>query len=167
MSLPAASWRLRQRWLWQTGTGQRLAGKGCSKARPHTAWAVWEQGSCRGSGPLWCCLCWDSRGCLWHPSICKSCKACWELTTNISLQNVIYHGAGDKPASEYRSVVYYQQRHQRWMETVKVCAGPHQSVGFGPGSSQPHTKQGVRTGRVAQPPPRCAHVGSPSDCSSH
>lgn len=38
-----------------------------------------------------------------------------------SLQNVIYHGAGDKPASEYRSVVYYQQRHQRWMETVKVC----------------------------------------------
>lgn len=23
--------------------------------------------------------------------------------------------------SEYRSVVYYQQRHQRWMETVKVC----------------------------------------------
>uniref|UniRef100_A0A8B9NE39 Dedicator of cytokinesis 2 n=1 Tax=Accipiter nisus TaxID=211598 RepID=A0A8B9NE39_9AVES len=35
--------------------------------------------------------------------------------------NVIYHGAGDKPASEYRSVVYYQQRHQRWMETVKVC----------------------------------------------
>uniref|UniRef100_A0A8B9EF44 Dedicator of cytokinesis protein 2 n=1 Tax=Anser cygnoides TaxID=8845 RepID=A0A8B9EF44_ANSCY len=38
------------------------------------------------------------------------------------VQNVIYHGAGDKPASEYRSVVYYQQRHQRWMETVKVCS---------------------------------------------
>uniref|UniRef100_A0A8C4UYB4 Dedicator of cytokinesis protein 2 n=1 Tax=Falco tinnunculus TaxID=100819 RepID=A0A8C4UYB4_FALTI len=37
------------------------------------------------------------------------------------VQNVIYHGAGDKPVSEYRSVVYYQQRHQRWMETVKVC----------------------------------------------
>ncbi|XP_010221630.1 PREDICTED: dedicator of cytokinesis protein 2-like, partial [Tinamus guttatus] len=35
--------------------------------------------------------------------------------------NVIYHGAGDKPVSEYRSVVYYQQRHQRWMETVKVA----------------------------------------------
>ncbi|NXG76113.1 DOCK2 protein, partial [Baryphthengus martii] len=35
--------------------------------------------------------------------------------------NVIYHGAGDKPASEYRSVVYYQQRHQRWMETVKLA----------------------------------------------
>ncbi|NXA43644.1 DOCK2 protein, partial [Eudromia elegans] len=35
--------------------------------------------------------------------------------------NVIYHGAGDKPMSEYRSVVYYQQRHQRWMETVKVA----------------------------------------------
>ncbi|XP_068800108.1 dedicator of cytokinesis protein 2-like isoform X2 [Struthio camelus] len=35
--------------------------------------------------------------------------------------NVIYHGAGDKPASEYRSVVYYQQRHQRWMETVKIA----------------------------------------------
>uniref|UniRef100_A0A8B9NDW9 Dedicator of cytokinesis protein 2 n=1 Tax=Accipiter nisus TaxID=211598 RepID=A0A8B9NDW9_9AVES len=37
------------------------------------------------------------------------------------VQNVIYHGAGDKPASEYRSVVYYQQRHQRWMETVKIA----------------------------------------------
>ncbi|NXU55959.1 DOCK2 protein, partial [Turnix velox] len=37
------------------------------------------------------------------------------------MQNVIYHGAGDKPASEYRSVVYYQQRHQRWMETVKIA----------------------------------------------
>nr|XP_009669679.1 PREDICTED: dedicator of cytokinesis protein 1-like [Struthio camelus australis] len=35
--------------------------------------------------------------------------------------NVIYHGAGDKLASEYRSVVYYQQRHQRWMETVKIA----------------------------------------------
>uniref|UniRef100_A0A8D0F1T4 C2 DOCK-type domain-containing protein n=1 Tax=Strix occidentalis caurina TaxID=311401 RepID=A0A8D0F1T4_STROC len=37
------------------------------------------------------------------------------------VQNVIYHGAGDRPASEYRSVVYYQQRHQRWMETVKIA----------------------------------------------
>ncbi|NXL67511.1 DOCK2 protein, partial [Chordeiles acutipennis] len=37
------------------------------------------------------------------------------------VQNVIFHGAGDKPASEYRSVVYYQQRHQRWMETVKIA----------------------------------------------
>ncbi|NWX10556.1 DOCK2 protein, partial [Caloenas nicobarica] len=37
------------------------------------------------------------------------------------VQNVIYHGAGDKPSSEYRSVVYYQQRHQRWMETVKIA----------------------------------------------
>uniref|UniRef100_A0A8V0XT84 DOCKER domain-containing protein n=1 Tax=Gallus gallus TaxID=9031 RepID=A0A8V0XT84_CHICK len=43
------------------------------------------------------------------------------------VQNVIYQGAGDKPTSEYRSVVYYQQRHQRWMETVKVCAGLCQS----------------------------------------
>ncbi|NXT19851.1 DOCK1 protein, partial [Syrrhaptes paradoxus] len=38
--------------------------------------------------------------------------------------NVIFPGAGDGPASEYRSVVYYQQRHQRWMETVKVCDPP-------------------------------------------
>ncbi|KFP27943.1 Dedicator of cytokinesis protein 1, partial [Colius striatus] len=37
------------------------------------------------------------------------------------MQNVIYHGAGDKAVSEYRSVVYYQQRHQRWMETVKIA----------------------------------------------
>ncbi|XP_068800109.1 dedicator of cytokinesis protein 2-like isoform X3 [Struthio camelus] len=41
--------------------------------------------------------------------------------TQKNVENVIYHGAGDKPASEYRSVVYYQQRHQRWMETVKIA----------------------------------------------
>ncbi|NXD17753.1 DOCK2 protein, partial [Nothocercus nigrocapillus] len=41
--------------------------------------------------------------------------------TGSVVPNVIYHGAGDKPVSEYRSVVYYQQRHQRWMETVKVA----------------------------------------------
>uniref|UniRef100_A0A8C3Y0B4 Dedicator of cytokinesis 2 n=1 Tax=Catharus ustulatus TaxID=91951 RepID=A0A8C3Y0B4_CATUS len=36
------------------------------------------------------------------------------------MQNVIHAGAGDSPTSHYRSVVYYQQRHQRWMETLKV-----------------------------------------------
>lgn len=29
-------------------------------------------------------------------------------------------GAGDKPMSEYHSVVYYQVKQPRWMETVKV-----------------------------------------------
>lgn len=29
-------------------------------------------------------------------------------------------GAGDKPMNEYRSVVYYQVKQPRWMETVKV-----------------------------------------------
>ncbi|XP_033920545.1 dedicator of cytokinesis protein 2-like [Melopsittacus undulatus] len=37
------------------------------------------------------------------------------------LQNMIYPGAGVGPSSEYHSVVYYQQRHQRWMETVKIA----------------------------------------------
>ncbi|KAM9027370.1 dedicator of cytokinesis protein 2-like isoform 2-T2 [Ara ararauna] len=37
------------------------------------------------------------------------------------LQNMIYPGAGVGPTGEYRSVVYYQQRHQRWMETVKIA----------------------------------------------
>uniref|UniRef100_A0A8C3IK91 Dedicator of cytokinesis 2 n=1 Tax=Chrysemys picta bellii TaxID=8478 RepID=A0A8C3IK91_CHRPI len=41
--------------------------------------------------------------------------------TGNMMQNVIFPGAGDKPSSEYRSVVYYQQRQQRWMETMKVC----------------------------------------------
>uniref|UniRef100_W5LYE7 C2 DOCK-type domain-containing protein n=1 Tax=Lepisosteus oculatus TaxID=7918 RepID=W5LYE7_LEPOC len=34
--------------------------------------------------------------------------------------NAISLGAGDPRVSEYCSVVYYQQRHQHWMETVKV-----------------------------------------------
>lgn len=54
---------------------------------------------------------------------------------------MIYHGAGDKPSSEYRSVVYYQQRHQRWMETVKVCASPGAWDGWdwvGPPDRVPH-----------------------------
>ncbi|XP_059701466.1 dedicator of cytokinesis protein 2-like isoform X2 [Haemorhous mexicanus] len=37
------------------------------------------------------------------------------------VQNVIHAGAGDSPSSHYRSVVYYQQRHQRWMETLKIA----------------------------------------------
>ncbi|NXB23971.1 DOCK2 protein, partial [Rhagologus leucostigma] len=37
------------------------------------------------------------------------------------VQNVIHTGAGDSPTSHYRSVVYYQQRHQRWMETLKIA----------------------------------------------
>ncbi|EMP29834.1 Dedicator of cytokinesis protein 2 [Chelonia mydas] len=40
--------------------------------------------------------------------------------TGSMMQNVIFPGAGDKPSSEYRSVVYYQQRQQRWMETMKT-----------------------------------------------
>uniref|UniRef100_A0A8V5FZH6 Uncharacterized protein n=1 Tax=Melopsittacus undulatus TaxID=13146 RepID=A0A8V5FZH6_MELUD len=48
------------------------------------------------------------------------------------LQNMIYPGAGVGPSSEYHSVVYYQQRHQRWMETVKVlswgCGGASSGV---------------------------------------
>uniref|UniRef100_A0A8C3ILE2 C2 DOCK-type domain-containing protein n=1 Tax=Chrysemys picta bellii TaxID=8478 RepID=A0A8C3ILE2_CHRPI len=41
--------------------------------------------------------------------------------TGNMMQNVIFPGAGDKPSSEYRSVVYYQQRQQRWMETMKIA----------------------------------------------
>ncbi|NXE92761.1 DOCK2 protein, partial [Menura novaehollandiae] len=41
--------------------------------------------------------------------------------TGSVVQNVIHTGAGDSPASHYRSVVYYQQRHQRWMETLKIA----------------------------------------------
>ncbi|XP_043920391.1 dedicator of cytokinesis protein 2-like [Protopterus annectens] len=37
------------------------------------------------------------------------------------IPNVIFQGAGDKPVSEYRSAVYYQLRHQRWLETVKIA----------------------------------------------
>ncbi|NXS13437.1 DOCK2 protein, partial [Neodrepanis coruscans] len=40
--------------------------------------------------------------------------------TGSVVQNVIHAGAGDSPCSHYHSVVYYQQRHQRWMETLKV-----------------------------------------------
>ncbi|NWW07214.1 DOCK2 protein, partial [Oreocharis arfaki] len=37
------------------------------------------------------------------------------------VQNVIQAGAGDSLTSHFRSVVYYQQRHQRWMETLKIA----------------------------------------------
>uniref|UniRef100_A0A7N6B3Z0 Dedicator of cytokinesis 2 n=1 Tax=Anabas testudineus TaxID=64144 RepID=A0A7N6B3Z0_ANATE len=35
-------------------------------------------------------------------------------------KNSICLGAGDKPVSEYRSVIYYQVKQARWMETFKV-----------------------------------------------
>ncbi|KAG9490821.1 hypothetical protein GDO78_006254, partial [Eleutherodactylus coqui] len=37
------------------------------------------------------------------------------------LPNAICLGAGDKPVSEYRSVLYYQIKQPRWMETIKVA----------------------------------------------
>ncbi|MEJ1287605.1 hypothetical protein NN561_018626 [Cricetulus griseus] len=37
------------------------------------------------------------------------------------LPNAICVGAGDKPMNEYHSVVYYQVKQPRWMETVKVA----------------------------------------------
>uniref|UniRef100_A0A803TE08 Dedicator of cytokinesis 2 n=1 Tax=Anolis carolinensis TaxID=28377 RepID=A0A803TE08_ANOCA len=37
------------------------------------------------------------------------------------IPNAICSGAGDKPVSEYKSVVYYQVKQPRWMETVKVA----------------------------------------------
>uniref|UniRef100_H3AEM9 DOCK2 protein n=1 Tax=Latimeria chalumnae TaxID=7897 RepID=H3AEM9_LATCH len=37
------------------------------------------------------------------------------------IPNAICQGAGDKPVSEYQSVVYYQLRQQRWMETLKIA----------------------------------------------
>lgn len=35
-------------------------------------------------------------------------------------QDAICLGAGDKPVTEYRSVIYYQIKQPRWMETFKV-----------------------------------------------
>ncbi|XP_029296967.1 LOW QUALITY PROTEIN: dedicator of cytokinesis 2 [Cottoperca gobio] len=37
------------------------------------------------------------------------------------IQNSICLGAGDKPVSEYRSVIYYQVKQPRWTETIKVA----------------------------------------------
>ncbi|XP_053321341.1 dedicator of cytokinesis protein 2 [Spea bombifrons] len=37
------------------------------------------------------------------------------------IPNAICMGAGDKPVSEYRSVLYYQIKQPRWMETIKVA----------------------------------------------
>ncbi|KAJ1127755.1 hypothetical protein NDU88_006148 [Pleurodeles waltl] len=37
------------------------------------------------------------------------------------IHNAICVGAGDKPVSEYRSVLYYQIKQPRWMETIKVA----------------------------------------------
>ncbi|CAG5990817.1 unnamed protein product, partial [Menidia menidia] len=37
------------------------------------------------------------------------------------IQNSICLGAGDKAVSEYRSVIYYQIKQPRWMETFKVA----------------------------------------------
>ncbi|XP_067899322.1 dedicator of cytokinesis protein 2-like isoform X3 [Heterodontus francisci] len=37
------------------------------------------------------------------------------------IPNAICLGAGDKPVSEYRSVIYYQVKQPRWIETIKVA----------------------------------------------
>ncbi|XP_028669046.2 dedicator of cytokinesis protein 2-like [Erpetoichthys calabaricus] len=37
------------------------------------------------------------------------------------VQNAICMGAGDGPVNEYKSVIYYQVKQPRWMETIKVA----------------------------------------------
>uniref|UniRef100_A0A8C7H814 Dedicator of cytokinesis 2 n=1 Tax=Oncorhynchus kisutch TaxID=8019 RepID=A0A8C7H814_ONCKI len=46
--------------------------------------------------------------------------------------NSICLGAGDRPLNEYRSVIYYQVKQPRWMETFKVsvCACVHAHLRF-------------------------------------
>uniref|UniRef100_A0A8C4HT38 Dedicator of cytokinesis 2 n=1 Tax=Dicentrarchus labrax TaxID=13489 RepID=A0A8C4HT38_DICLA len=43
------------------------------------------------------------------------------------IQNSICLGAGDKAVSEYRSVIYYQVKQPRWVETIKVCVSKDKS----------------------------------------
>lgn len=59
-----------------------------------------------------------------HFHTCPSKPAAQRQTLFLSFrpsQNSICLGAGDKPVSEYRSVIYYQVKQPRWMETIKVC----------------------------------------------
>uniref|UniRef100_A0A8C4HSL2 Dedicator of cytokinesis 2 n=1 Tax=Dicentrarchus labrax TaxID=13489 RepID=A0A8C4HSL2_DICLA len=42
-------------------------------------------------------------------------------------KNSICLGAGDKAVSEYRSVIYYQVKQPRWVETIKVCVSKDKS----------------------------------------
>jgi len=65
------------------------------------------------------------------PACCSSHKKFAEInallnTVSLSLsfsKNAVCLGAGDKPVSEYRSVLYYQVKQPRWMETLKVWRG--------------------------------------------
>uniref|UniRef100_A0A4W4F7K5 Dedicator of cytokinesis 2 n=1 Tax=Electrophorus electricus TaxID=8005 RepID=A0A4W4F7K5_ELEEL len=43
------------------------------------------------------------------------------LVCDVDGKNAICLGAGDRPVSEYRSVIYYQIKQPRWMETFKVA----------------------------------------------
>ena len=54
------------------------------------------------------------------PSIENGSSIVFSLFSFFLGQNAICVGAGDKPMNEYRSVVYYQVKQPRWMETVKV-----------------------------------------------
>lgn len=59
---------------------------------------------------------WGQNG----PSTGSDSSVEFSLSLLFSAQNAICVGAGDKPMHEYRSVVYYQVKQPRWMETVKV-----------------------------------------------
>lgn len=55
--------------------------------------------------------------------VIKKCTETNEPLSTVSsffLKNAVCLGAGDKPVSEYRSVLYYQVKQPRWMETLKV-----------------------------------------------
>lgn len=79
----------------------------------------WGKAAARGGGgsrSVPCFLVW----------FCSSHKKIIETNEPLStvsfffLKNAVCLGAGDKPVSEYRSVLYYQVKQPRWMETLKV-----------------------------------------------
>uniref|UniRef100_A0A4W5LAX3 Dedicator of cytokinesis 2 n=1 Tax=Hucho hucho TaxID=62062 RepID=A0A4W5LAX3_9TELE len=61
-----------------------------------------------------------------NASVISLFRAHQDATTKINErikeeQNSICLGAGDRPLNEYRSVIYYQVKQPRWMETFKVA----------------------------------------------
>lgn len=63
----------------------------------------------------------------WAGWFCSSHKTLHKVSEPLSTvfflsfcKNAVCLGAGDKPVSEYRSVLYYQVKQPRWMETLKV-----------------------------------------------
>lgn len=109
---------LRPPWPGRTSASAASQGWGGPGLAPASA-VGWGKAAARGGGGSRSVPCFVVWFCSSHKKFTETDEPL-SAVSSFFLKNAVCLGAGDKPVSEYRSVLYYQVKQPRWMETLKV-----------------------------------------------